>query len=97
MRNNQPELIQMKWKIKVKVQEMVLVAFKEITVGYARVQLWNETVTPQIQLDDFDDIIDLPEQYYWKPRQPGALFVTVQLLPSPSPSRQPTSTELLQG
>lgn len=65
------------------VQEKVLLAFKEITVGYARVQLWNNNGTPHIQLDELDDIKALPEQYYWKPKKSGALFLTVQLF-SPS-------------
>ena len=44
-----------------------------------------------------DDIKALPEEYYWKSKKPGALFATVQLLPSPPVSRQPTSTELQTG
>ena len=79
------------------VQEKVLLAFKEITVGYARVQLWNKNATPHIQLDDFDDIKALPEEYYLKSKNPGALFLTVQVLPSPPASRQPTSTDIFQG
>ena len=65
------------------VQEKVLVAFKEITVGYARVQLWNKTSTPYTRLDDLDDIKALPEQYYWKPKKSGSLFLTVQLFSPP--------------
>jgi hypothetical protein len=79
------------------VQKEVLLTFKEITVAYARVQLWNKNVTPHIQLDDFDDIKALPEGYYWESKKPGALFATVQMLPSPTASRQPTSTGLHIG
>ena len=68
------------------VQEKVLVAFKEITVGYARVQLLNKTSTPYTQLDDLDDIKALPEQYYWKPKKSGSLFLTVQLFSPPFPA-----------
>jgi hypothetical protein len=67
----------------VQVQEKVLVAFKEITVGYPRVQLWNKNDSPHTQFDDFDDIKALPEEYYWKSKKLGSLFLTVQLLPSP--------------
>jgi hypothetical protein len=65
------------------VQKYVLVAFKEITFGYARVQLWNNNVSPHTQFDDFDDIKALPEEYYWKSKKLVALFLTVQMLPSP--------------
>jgi hypothetical protein len=68
------------------VQEKVLVAFKEITVGYARVQLLNKTSTLFTQLDDLDDIKALPEQYYWKPKKSGSLFLTVQLFSPPFPA-----------
>ena len=66
------------------VQKEVLAAFREITVGYARVQLWRETVTLPVQFDDLEDIEALPEQYFWKQKKSGALALTVQLLPSPS-------------
>jgi hypothetical protein len=56
--------------------------------GFAYIQLWNKTATPHTLFDDLDEIKALPEQYYWKAKQPGALFLTVQVLPSPSASRQ---------
>jgi hypothetical protein len=78
------------------VQEKLLLAFKEISVGYARIQLWNMTATPEIQIDDFDDIKALPEDYYWESKKPGALFLTVQLIPSPA-SNEDTISLSVQG
>ena len=77
------------------VQKEVLLAFKEITVGYARVELWNKTA--HIQFDDFDEIKSLPEEYYWKSKKSGALFLTVQLLPSPPVSSEDTISLSIQG
>jgi hypothetical protein len=76
------------------VQKEVLLAFKEITVGFARVQLWNKTA--QIQFDDFDEIKSLPEEYYWKSKKSGALFLTVQLL-EPPVSSEDTISLSVQG
>jgi hypothetical protein len=68
------------------VQEKVLLAFKEITVGYARIQLWNNNAAPPIHFDDLDGIKALPEQYYWKPKKSGSLFLAVQLFSPPFPA-----------
>lgn len=65
------------------LQKEVLVAFKEISLGFARVQLWNKTAAPSIQFNDLDDIKALPEQYFWKRKQYGSLSLTVQLLSPP--------------
>jgi hypothetical protein len=65
------------------VQEKILLAFKEITVGYARVQVWDKNVTPPIHLDDFDEIKKLAEEYYLNPNKSGSLFLTVQLSSPP--------------
>ncbi len=78
------------------VQKEVLLAFKEISVGYARIQLWNMTATPEIQFDDFEDIKALPEDYFWESKKPGALFLTVQLIPSPA-SNEGTISLSAQG
>jgi hypothetical protein len=79
------------------VQKEILLAFKEITVGYARVQLWNKTATPHIQFDNLDEIKDLPEEYYWEPKKSGALFLTAQLFPSPPVSSEDTISLSVQG
>ena len=62
------------------VQEKVLVAFKEITVGYSKIQLYNKY---NALVDDLDDV---PDDYYKKPKE-GGLSITIQLLPSPTLSR----------
>ncbi len=67
-------------------QKEILLAFREITVGYGSVQLWNKNTNPHTLMDDLDDIKALPEQYFWKAKLPGALFLNVQLLPSASTS-----------
>ncbi|KAJ3254311.1 hypothetical protein HK103_007282 [Boothiomyces macroporosus] len=53
-----------------------------LVVGAAYIQLWNLNDTPPTQLDDLKDIKALPDQYYKTPKEAGALFLTVQLLPS---------------
>ena len=63
------------------VQKEVLQAFKEISVGYARVQLWQKTATENTLIEDLDDIKALSEKYYWKPKNSGSLFLAVQLSP----------------
>jgi hypothetical protein len=69
------------------VQKEVLVAFPQIAAGYPGVQLWNKNNT-NTMFDDLDVIRKLPEQYYKKPTEPGAVFLTVQLLPTPTTSSQ---------
>ena len=59
------------------VQKEAFFAFREINVGYARVQLWNKTA--HIQFDNVDEIKALPKEYYWNSKKSGALFLTVQL------------------
>jgi hypothetical protein len=63
------------------VEEWYAKDFPEVTA--LKVQLWNKTGTEDSQLDDLDDIKALPEDYYWKSKKLGSLFLTVQLLPSP--------------
>jgi hypothetical protein len=75
------------------VQEKVLLAFKEITVGYARVQLWQKTATENTRIEDLDDI---PDEYYLKPKN-GGLSLTIVLLTSPTPSRQASEISLVAG
>ena len=49
-------------------------------VNALKIQLWNKNETPHTLLEDLDDIKNLPEQYFWKLKQPGALFLSIQPL-----------------
>ena len=73
------------------VMKEVLLAYREIPVGYSRLQLWNKNVTPHIRLRVFNDIETLAEQYFWDEIQPGFLCLSVQLDSTPI---QSTNSEL---
>jgi len=76
------------------VQEKVLLAFKEITVGYARVQLWQKTATENTRISTWKQLKSLPEAYF---EEESGIDLTVALLPSPTPSRQASEISLVAG
>jgi hypothetical protein len=59
-------------------------------VSAIRVQLWNRNGDPPNELDDLDDIKALPDAYFRKRKEQGALLLTIQLLPPPTASAQVT-------
>jgi hypothetical protein len=63
------------------VQEKVLVAFKEITVGYPRIQLWKKTATEDSHIKTWSQINSLPQEYFI---EENGLFLTIQVLAPPS-------------
>jgi hypothetical protein len=76
------------------VQKEVLLTFKEITVGYARLQLWNKNAGGNKQIKIWSQLKGPSEAYF---AEEDGLCFTVVLPPSPPGSRQPTSTELFHG
>ena len=66
----------------------VLVAFKEITVSYSKIQLYDNDNS---LVNDLDEIAEV----YYKKLKENGLSLTVQLLPSPTSSRQPIDANLL--
>ena len=62
------------------VQEKVSVAFKEISLGFARVQLWNKNSSEFNQMKTFSQLKGLPEAYF---AEENGLSLTVQLLYPP--------------
>jgi hypothetical protein len=70
------------------VQKEVLVAFPQIAAGYPGVQLWNKNDTPPTRIRNLKQIEDLIANYFLEAEEPGAVFLTVQLLPTPTTSSQ---------
>lgn len=68
----------------VQVQEEIshLLLNSKPEVDAASIQLWNKNFNPQVQYDDLDDIKNLPEEYYCKPKKSEALFLTIRVLSS---------------
>jgi hypothetical protein len=93
---NQPAEIDIGTMVRFsEVQKEVLFAFKEIKIGYARVQLWNDTAN--MQFNDINMIKALPEEFYWEAKKAGALYLTVRLLPNPLVSSEDTISLSVQG
>ena len=61
------------------VQSKIARTFKGFPAGYPRVQLWNKNTRPQIQIDDFDDIMALPKEYFV---EGNGLSLTVKVAPN---------------
>ena len=71
------------------IQEKVLVAFEEITVGYSKIQLYDKDHT---FIKTWSQFCALPEEYF---QEESGLLLTIQLRPSPTSSRQPSDANLL--
>jgi hypothetical protein len=64
--------------------------YKDSISSPERIQLWNKNATENTLIQDLDEI---PDEYYLKPKT-GGLFLTIVLLPLPTPSRQATEKSL---
>jgi hypothetical protein len=69
------------------VQEKFKIAFENITVGYSKIQFYDQA---NKQIDDLNEI---PDEYYKKRKEEG-LELVIRLIPSLASSRQSTNPKL---